>query len=163
MIFIIMPSSKKKLLLHPVLSAPEWYVNVPVGVNTLQSIIPKMCEKAGTSVRYTNHSLRATSASGLFASGLFASNIPEKVIQETTGHRSLAGLRAYEQTTVDQQRTVTSILGGSSLEECVEKRRMEDCEKLKDSGIEKVEADKTTASNVFSGQLISCVFNLYSK
>ena len=101
-----LPSESKAFYLRPLEKVPSddrsWYVNVPVGVNTLQSIIPKMCEKAGTSVRYTNHSLRATSASRLFAS-----NIPEKVIQETTGHRSLAGLRAYEQTTVDQQRTVS--------------------------------------------------------
>ena len=50
-----------------------------------------MSEEAGTSVHYTNHSLRATSTTRLFAC-----NIPEKIIQEKSGHRSLAGLRAYQ-------------------------------------------------------------------
>ncbi len=56
--------------------------------------------------RYTNHSLRATSTTRLFAS-----NVPERVIQEKTGHRSMAGLRAYERTTVEQEMNATRILG----------------------------------------------------
>ena len=64
-----------------------------------------MSEEAGTSIRYTNHSLRATSTTRLFAS-----NIPEKVIQEKSGHRSLAGLQAYEKTTTSQEHSVTKIL-----------------------------------------------------
>ena len=64
-----------------------------------------MSDQAGTSVRYTNHSLRATSASRLFPD-----DVPEKVIQERTGHRSLAGLRAYERTTEDQERTAAKVL-----------------------------------------------------
>ena len=51
-----------------------------------------------------NHSLRATSASRLFAK-----NVPEKIIQES-GHRSAAGLRAYEHTTADQHRAVMRVL-----------------------------------------------------
>ena len=72
-------------------------------------MMPKMCEKGELVVKYTNHSLRATSASRLFAI-----DVPEKIIQGKSGHRSLAGLRTYETTTVDQQqRRVTKILGSS--------------------------------------------------
>ena len=72
----------KSFYLRPLKDCPKddtkpWYVNMPVGVNTLKSMLPKMSEEAGTINRYTNHSLRATSASRLFASG-----IPEKIIQD---------------------------------------------------------------------------------
>ena len=55
-----------------------------------------------------NHSLRATDTSVLYQTG-----VPEKVIQERTGHRSLSGLRHYERTTDDQHRTVSRILSSS--------------------------------------------------
>ena len=42
----------------------------------------------------TNHSLRATGASMMFQAG-----VPEKIVQERTGHRSLEALRMYECTT----------------------------------------------------------------
>ena len=40
---------------------------------------------------YTNHSLRATAMTRMFNQG-----VPEKVIAEKSGHRSLDGLRSYE-------------------------------------------------------------------
>ena len=40
--------------------------------------------------KYTNRSLWATATSRMFLN-----NVPEKIIAEKTGHRSLAGLRAY--------------------------------------------------------------------
>ena len=83
-----------------------WYVNVPVGVNTLKSMLPNMSKNAGTSTRYTNHFLNATSTTRLFQSG-----VQEKIIQKKTGHRSLTGLRCYAQTTAEQERNVTRILG----------------------------------------------------
>ena len=62
-----LPGGPKSFYLRPRDRAPEdddapWYISIPVGVNTLQAMVPKMSEEAGTSVRYTNHSLRATSA-----------------------------------------------------------------------------------------------------
>ena len=53
----------------------------------------------------TNHSLRATGASTLFEA-----NVPEKVIQEHTGHRSVKALRLYERTTNKQHEDVCKIL-----------------------------------------------------
>ena len=43
-----------------------------------------------TSEKKTNYSLRATSVTSFY--------IPEKVIQETSGYRSLKALRNYKQT-----------------------------------------------------------------
>ena len=65
----------------------------------------------GASAERDLASLRATGASALFEA-----NIPEKIIQERTGHRSLKALRLYEPTTDEQHLEVSSILGklGSS-------------------------------------------------
>ena len=71
----------------------------------------KISEKGQLETRYTNHSLRATSTSRLFEN-----EVPEKIIQAKTGHRSLAGLRAYENVSVDQHRNVTKILQSSQVD-----------------------------------------------
>ena len=39
--------------------------------------------------------------------------LPEKVIQERTGHRSLTAMRLYERTTNEQHRNVSAILASS--------------------------------------------------
>ena len=41
---------------------------------------------------------------------LFQANVPEKIIQERTGHRSLKALRLYERTTGEQHQQVSRIL-----------------------------------------------------
>ena len=53
-----------------------------------------ICQRADLPVRYTNHSLRATAATRMFASG-----VPEKIVGEVTGHKSLKALHTYERTT----------------------------------------------------------------
>ncbi len=50
-----------------------------------------MCQATGIVGHRTKHSLRATAASEMFAQ-----QVPEKPIQERTGHRSLEALRTYE-------------------------------------------------------------------
>ena len=64
-----------------------------------------MCQQAGVEGNKTNHSLRATGATQLYESG-----VPEKLVQEQTGHRSLEALHVYERTNEDQHRAVSSIL-----------------------------------------------------
>ena len=41
-------------------------------------------------------------------------HVTEKIIQERTGHHSLAALRTYERTTEEQHRAVSTILSSSS-------------------------------------------------
>ena len=62
-----------------------------------------MC--ASANIDKTNHSLRATGATELFRAG-----VPEKIIQQRTGHMSLKGLHIYERTTIDQHKAGCDIL-----------------------------------------------------
>ena len=57
----------------------------------------------------TNHSLCATGATDLYAAA-----VPEKLIQQRTGHRSLKALRIYERTTGEQKLAVSKILTSGS-------------------------------------------------
>ena len=74
--------------MRPLEKIPEehgksWYTSQRVGINTLKSSIPKLSEEAGCDVKYTNHSLRATSTTRMFSGG-----VPEKLIADKTGHRA---------------------------------------------------------------------------
>ena len=64
-----------------------------------------MCSLAGIEGRVTNHSMCATPVTQMYATG-----VPEKVIQERTGHRSLEALRIYKRTNTQQHQMVSSIL-----------------------------------------------------
>ena len=69
---------------------PElWYCESAIGVNTLAKVVKNMCAEAGLSVFCSNRSLRATAATRLFE------KVQEKVVCETTGHRSTA-VKKYE-------------------------------------------------------------------
>jgi hypothetical protein len=102
-----LPPEPKAFYLRPLTKIEQgkpWYANVPVGINNLRMFMSRMSEKGELSTKYTNHSLRATSASRLFSC-----NVPEKLIQEKTGHRSWAGLRSYEHTTKQQNNNTKSL------------------------------------------------------
>ena len=87
-------------------SMSPWYSGAqPIGKNTLEHKLSRMCALAGIEGRVTNHSLRATSATQMYEMG-----VPEKIIQERTGHRSLEALRVYERTNTHQQETASNIL-----------------------------------------------------
>ena len=83
-------------------SAP-WNSAVPIGKHTLNDKVKKMCLEAGVQGNKTNHSLHATGASRMYQSG-----IPEKVIQEKTGHRYLEGLRSYERSSEQQHKMASA-------------------------------------------------------
>lgn len=68
-----------------------------MGIHTSQQTVTKMCKEAGFDGYYTNHSLRATAATRLYAGGG-----DEQLIAEKTGHRSSA-IRAYKRTSEEQQ------------------------------------------------------------
>ena len=44
---------------------------------------------------------------------MFESHIPEKMIQERSGHRSLDALRTYERCSVEQHEAVSKVLGST--------------------------------------------------
>ena len=68
-------------------------------------MVKRMCGEAGMEGNKTNHSLRATGATTLFRA-----SVPEKLIQQRTGHRSVEALRQYEHTTTSQHEKVSKVL-----------------------------------------------------
>uniref|UniRef100_A0A1A8IWA9 MORC family CW-type zinc finger 3b n=1 Tax=Nothobranchius kuhntae TaxID=321403 RepID=A0A1A8IWA9_NOTKU len=60
-----------------------WYNTVPLGVNQLSQMLPRMCKEAGTHTSYTNHSLSATAIQKLSDVGLEA-----REIMAVSEHRS---------------------------------------------------------------------------
>ena len=110
-------SVKDTFYLLPVSTIPRnpskpWFMKVPVGKNTLGNMVKEICKDGNISGNKTNHSLRATGASNMFQAG-----VPEKIIQQWTGHRSLPGLRQYERTTIEQQQAVCRVLSSTKKEE----------------------------------------------
>ncbi|CAG2216012.1 unnamed protein product [Mytilus edulis] len=80
------------------MNSVKWYDSIPMGHNTIGNLMPTISGKAGLSVRYTNHSLRATSVHVLDNIGKFAS----RHIMTVTGHKSEASLKTYTGYTGDE-------------------------------------------------------------
>ena len=110
------PRTCQKLYLRPRVkfNAAVWYCDQPYGNHKVSSTIKDMCSKAGLVGKFTNHSLRATSASRMYEN-----DIPEQVIKEITGHRSEA-VRMYKRTPdVIRERASLTINGaGPSTSKC---------------------------------------------
>ena len=78
------PADAKAFYLQPkrcIIQDGQWLNNMPLGVNTLSQMLPRICKKAGTRI-YTNHSLRATTIQKLADAGLEA-----REIMSVSGHR----------------------------------------------------------------------------
>ena len=84
--FYLTPLPKK-----PMDPLKPWYTKTPIGRNRLNVMLKEMCQEAGICGNFSNHSLRAYGASSMFQAG-----VPEKLIQQRTGHRTLEALRQYE-------------------------------------------------------------------
>ena len=118
-----------------------------MGINPLKKLMPITISEHA--VRYTNHSLRATAATRKFASG-----IPEKVVGEVTGHRSLKALHTYEHTSEDQQRAAGLAISNVALVECNENVA------LVEEGKENIEEGPHVSQlPQISGNLSNCTFN----
>ena len=88
-------------------SPESWYQDRPAGVNRLRDCIKDICTKAGFSGFFSNHSLRSTAATRLYHC-----NIDEQLIQEITGHRSLA-VRSYKRTSQAQRKMASNCVFSS--------------------------------------------------
>ena len=82
-----------------------WYQKVPVGHNVLSNTVGRLCKAAGFNGHYTNHSLRATTATRLFESG-----IDEQLIMQRTRHRSTDAVRSYKRVTENLKEVTSSVL-----------------------------------------------------
>ena len=95
------------LYLQP-LSKPKqdvWFSKVPCGHNTLQNIVPELIKRAGFTGYFTNHSLRATTATHLFNAG-----IDEQLIMNCTGYSSTDGVRAYKRMSMQLSEITSDVL-----------------------------------------------------
>ena len=72
-------------------------------------MVSEMCKLANILGHHANHSLRATGATDLYTAG-----VPEKIIQERTGHRSIESLRTYEHTSEKQKLAVSKVLSSKT-------------------------------------------------
>ena len=82
-----------------------WYSTTPVGRNRLNAMLKEMCQEAGLSTKFTNHSLRAYGVTTLFQAG-----VSEKLIQQRIGHRCLEALHQYERTSESQLADVSNVI-----------------------------------------------------
>ena len=84
-----------------------WYLDRPAGANRLRDTVKELCVKANILGFHSNHSLRSTSATKLYQK-----DVDEKLIQEITGHRSLA-VRSYKRTPDRQCKYASNLLFSS--------------------------------------------------
>ena len=100
----------KSLYLQPrkKYSPNNWYCDSPIGENRLRSFVKDLCEKAGIPGFYSNYSLRATGCTRMYNS-----NLDEQVIQEISGHHSLA-VRSYKRTCDKQKELATKCIFGET-------------------------------------------------
>ena len=94
--------------LRKVLNSEVWYSKSQMGEQKLRTVVKEICERGKIGGYRTNHSLRATAASRLYHEG-----IDEQIIQELTGHRSVA-VREYKRTSNELKRRVSDIISGNS-------------------------------------------------
>lgn len=136
-----------------------WFTKQRIGKNAIAGLMTKMCKDAGIVGPRTSHSLRVTAATSLYEK-----QVPEKLIQERTGHRSLGALRIYERTSVHQQEAVSRLLVGS-------KRSFEDemsaggtNKRVKSENVQQPEEQKPAcAAKGEKGMFVqNCVVNVYS-
>ena len=90
----------------PTVGVP-WFKKQPRGRNTLQTMVKQICEKVGIQGK-TNHSLRVTGASRMYEC-----HVPEKLIKERTGHRSIDALRVYEHESLTQEQAVSLVVAST--------------------------------------------------
>eukprot|EP00105_Crassostrea_gigas_P046736 XP_019930884.1 PREDICTED: uncharacterized protein LOC105348291 isoform X2 [Crassostrea gigas] len=82
-----------------------WYVNQPMGKNTIGNIVKVMCEAGGMQGRKVNHSARKTAISSLVHAG-----VPPTIIQQLSGHKNVNSINNYSTASNEQQRHMSSIL-----------------------------------------------------
>ena len=88
-------------------SPDNWYLDKPVGSNKLREVVKDLGKKAGLPGFYSNHSLHSTCATTLYQA-----NVDEQLIQEITGHRSLA-VRSYKRTCNSQRKAASQCIFSS--------------------------------------------------
>ena len=94
------------LYLHPhkVFTEGAWYMDSPMGINSLHNIVKDLCTEAGLEGFYSNHSLHSMAVTRLYQVG-----IDEQLVCEITGHRSNY-VCLYKRTSNDQKRCASQVI-----------------------------------------------------
>lgn len=105
----LLPADSTHLYMRPRSTFPlePAYCRQRVGINTIKKFVAEITTALGDDSGYTNHCLRATSVSRMYNAG-----IPEKMISEKSGHRSIEGLCAYEHTSDELERMAERSIAG---------------------------------------------------
>lgn len=92
---------------------PYWYVNAPIGVNTIGNMLKSISIDAQTSQLYTNHCLKATTVTVLKQAGMSS-----KDIMSVSGHKNSASLDSYAAApTMNERAKMSNILSNYSKED----------------------------------------------
>lgn len=81
------------------------FIQQPIGLNKLSSIMKTMFSEAGIPGYYTNHSGKRTLATTLYQAG-----VPEQEIMERTGHRSMESVRKYKRPSSEMLKDISNLL-----------------------------------------------------
>ena len=144
------------------------FTNQRVGINVLKNVLPELSEKSGIQVRYTNHSLRATAITTMFNG-----KVDEKVIAETSGHRSLKALRSYEHTCKQKLQNVSRIINKTTQLDIIDDKSVDSKDKVQPDeqttspligSVQDVVTVKSVLANqAFSGMFSNCTINISLK
>ena len=93
------------MFLFSLLIFAVWFTSTPVGDNKLGNVVSKMCKDAGLQGQFSNHSLRATTATRGLEKG-----ISDKLIMERTGHRDIRSLQRYQRPDVSTKIEISKAL-----------------------------------------------------
>ena len=132
-----------------------WYEEKPVGKNTHSTMMKGMSVECGIATK-TNHSLRATGVTSMFQA-----NVPEKIIQKTTGHRSVEALRSYERISANQYKSVSKVLMSNAMYEKSDLGETNSQKENSPSVIHTKPADGTCLSHVL-GDMTNCTIGSLS-
>ena len=88
-------------------SPGSWYIDRAVGSNTLRNTIKELAKKAGLPDFYSNCSLCSTCTTTLYQN-----DVNEQLIQEITGHHSLA-VHSYKRTSDNQRKMASNCIFSS--------------------------------------------------
>ena len=165
----ILPPDPSGFYLRPLDKVPSgnrpWYYKSRVGINKLKTFMPDIAAEPGLGVHYTNHSLRATAVMRMYNRG-----VPEKLIAEKSGHKSLKALRVYECTSKVQEKSPGQCIQfGASFDPISSIEDKENSNPVPSKKVSMPSAGPTTscsstgvsrALQQFSG-LTGCTFNFY--
>ncbi|XP_071123986.1 uncharacterized protein KIAA1958-like [Mytilus edulis] len=76
-----------------------------LGINKLENLMKTICNKAGLSGNFTNHTGKCTCATTMFQSGIVG-----QTVMSRTGHCSVQGVRKYKRPSDDQLRDISNVL-----------------------------------------------------